>query len=66
MGEQIDDTLLHEIALVGSPEDMPRLCRERYAGRLDRVSSYYPWPGDDPDRLREILAGFAEETEEDR
>lgn len=66
MGEQIDDTLLHEIALVGSPEDMPRLCRERYAGRLDRVSSYYPWPGDDPDRLQEILAGFAEETEEDR
>ncbi|GAA2334926.1 TIGR03617 family F420-dependent LLM class oxidoreductase [Dactylosporangium salmoneum] len=59
MGGLIDDRLLEHIALVGTPEDMPRLCRERYAGRLDRVSSYYGWPSGDPDRLRSILADFA-------
>lgn len=61
MGDLVDDTLLGQIALVGTPEDMPRLCRERYAGRLDRVSSYFGWPSGDPDRLRGILAGFAEQ-----
>ncbi len=58
MGTLIDDPLLHHIALVGTPEDMPRLAHERFDGRLDRISSYYPWPVEDPDRLRDILAAF--------
>ena len=58
MGGLIDDELLHHIALVGTPEEMPRLARERFGGRLDRVSSYYSWPIDDPDRLQQILAAF--------
>lgn len=58
MGDLVDDALLHHIALVGSPEDMPALARERFGGRLDRISSYYPWPVDDPDRLGGILAAF--------
>ncbi|MDP3968727.1 MAG: TIGR03617 family F420-dependent LLM class oxidoreductase [Nocardioides sp.] len=62
MGDLVDDTLLNHIALVGAPEDMPRLCRERFAGRLDRVSSYFAWPGDDPDRVRSILNGFTEQS----
>lgn len=62
MGDRIEDDLLHEIALVGRPEDMPRLCHERFGGRLDRVSSYFAWPSEDPDRLRDILVGFASGT----
>jgi probable F420-dependent oxidoreductase len=62
MGERVDDTLLHHIALVGTPEEMPALARERFGGRLDRVSSYYPWPVEDPDRLAEILAAFREDA----
>jgi len=61
MGDLIDDTLLHEIALVGTPEQMPELARKRFSGRLDRVSSYYDWPVEDPDRLRDILAAFDDE-----
>ncbi|MEQ9163093.1 MAG: LLM class flavin-dependent oxidoreductase, partial [Ilumatobacter fluminis] len=58
MSGLIDDDLLHHLAFVGRPEDMPALVRERFDGRLDRVSSYFGWPVDDPDRLGEILAGF--------
>ncbi|MEO9321972.1 TIGR03617 family F420-dependent LLM class oxidoreductase [Nocardioides sp. C4-1] len=60
MGGLVDDTLLGEIAIIGSPEDMPRLAHERFGGRLDRISSYYDWPVDDPDRLRAVLAAFHE------
>jgi probable F420-dependent oxidoreductase len=59
MGGLIDDTLLHHIALVGRPEDMPKLAKERFGGRLDRVSSYYEWPVSDRDRLQQILKDFA-------
>ena len=59
MGGLIDDTLLHHIALVGRPDDMPRLAKEQFGGRLDRISSYYEWPVSDPDRLRQILNDFA-------
>ncbi|HEX7308524.1 TIGR03617 family F420-dependent LLM class oxidoreductase [Lentzea sp.] len=60
MGDLIDDRILGEIALVGTPEEMPALCRNRFGGRVDRVSSYFGWPVEDPDRLRDILAAFAE------
>lgn len=60
MGDLVDDTLLGEIALVGTPEEMPVLAKERFGGRLDRLSSYFDWPVDDPDRLREILDAFAD------
>lgn len=65
MGELIDDTLLNEIALVGRPEEMPALCRKRFGGRVDRVSSYYGWPVEDPDRLQQILSAFADDTTEE-
>jgi probable F420-dependent oxidoreductase len=58
MGELIDDGLLGHIALSGIPEEMPQLVRARFGGRLDRVSSYFGWPVEDPDRLGEILAAF--------
>ncbi|MFD5826261.1 TIGR03617 family F420-dependent LLM class oxidoreductase [Lentzea sp. NPDC060358] len=62
MGDLIDDRVLGEIALIGAPEDMPALCRKRFDGRVDRVSSYFGWPVEDPDRLREILAAFGDPT----
>jgi probable F420-dependent oxidoreductase len=58
MGQLVDDTLLGEIALVGTPEEMPALARARFDGRLDRLSSYFDWPAMDPDRLSDILAAF--------
>lgn len=64
MGDLIDERLFNEIALVGTPEQMPGLCRERFGGRIDRVSSYFGWPAEDPDRLHAILAAFADPVPE--
>lgn len=58
MAALVTDELVECFALTGAPEDMPRLVRERWSGRVDRVSSYYGWPVDDPDRLRAIVAAF--------
>ena len=58
MGTLIDDTLLHHLALVGTPEEMPRLVHGRFGDRLDRVSSYYGWSIEDPERLAAIIAAF--------
>ncbi|WP_439590955.1 TIGR03617 family F420-dependent LLM class oxidoreductase [Microbacterium sp.] len=58
MADLIDQDLFDAIALTGSPDEMPELCRARFGGRVDRVSSYYGWPVDDRDRLHEILARF--------
>lgn len=54
----IDQDLFDAIAITGTPEEIPELCRARFAGRVDRVSSYFGWPVDDRDRLGEILARF--------
>lgn len=58
MATLIDDTILNSIAVVGSPEDMPRLTKEKFGDRFDRVSSYYGWPFQDPDRMRDIVRAF--------
>lgn len=58
MGGLLDDTFIDAMILEGRPEDMPRLTYERFGTRLDRTSSYFGWPIDDPDRLRDILAAF--------
>ncbi|MGX1703140.1 TIGR03617 family F420-dependent LLM class oxidoreductase [Microbacterium sp. NPDC055357] len=62
MADLIDEPLLDAIALTGTPDEMPDLCRARFGGRVDRISSYYGWPVDDPDRLREILSRFHDDT----
>jgi probable F420-dependent oxidoreductase len=61
MGELVDQKLFDSIALSGTPEDMPALAKQRFSGRLDRVSSYFGWPVEDPERLSDILRGFGEE-----
>lgn len=63
MGDLIDQRLFDEIALTGTPEEMPALCKARFGGRADRVSSYYGWPTDDADRLRAILSAFADDND---
>lgn len=60
MGALIDDELYGEIVLEGAPEDMAHLAHARFGGRLDRVSSYFGWPTDDPDRIGAIIAAFHE------
>lgn len=65
MGDLIDDTLLGEIALIGTPEEIPELARKRFGGRLDRVSSYFGWPVEDPERLHDILAAFDDQPTTD-
>lgn len=65
MAGLIDQPLFDAIALTGTPEEMPNLCLSRFGGRVDRVSSYFGWPVDDPDRLREILSRFHTDTTEE-
>lgn len=59
MTELIDDDVMGFFSVEGKPEDMPTLVHERYGSRVDRVSSYFGWPFQDPDRMKEIAARFA-------
>ena len=58
MGDLIDEELFGAVALVGHPEQMPDLVRARYGGLIDRASSYFGWPIEDPERLRAIIKAF--------
>jgi probable F420-dependent oxidoreductase len=55
MGELIDDEILDAFAVVGEPEDLPRLLQERYGDLLDRLSFYAPYKSD-PDRWAGVVA----------
>ena len=57
MGELIDDEILNTFAVVGEPEDLPRLLRERYGDLLDRLSFYAPYKSD-PDRWAGVVAAL--------
>jgi probable F420-dependent oxidoreductase len=57
MGRRIDDQVLAAFAVVGAPEDLPRLIKQRYGDLIDRVSFYAPYRTD-PDRWGAVLAGF--------
>jgi probable F420-dependent oxidoreductase len=58
LGALIDDQVLGEFALIGTPEEMPGLVHARYGGKLDRTSSYLGWPELEPDRLKAIIEAF--------
>jgi hypothetical protein len=58
MALAIDDTLLDAMVLTGKPEEIPALVYKRFGARFDRVSSYYGWTIDDPDRMADIVAAF--------
>jgi probable F420-dependent oxidoreductase len=57
MGELIDDDVLAEFAVVGEPEEIPKLMLARYGDVLDRLSFYAPYRTD-RERWSGILAGF--------
>jgi probable F420-dependent oxidoreductase len=57
MGELITDDILAAFAIVGEPEDVPRLMLERYGDLVDRLSFYAPYRSD-PDRWGKVLEGF--------
>ena len=58
MATQISDEVLDQLIVSGKPEDMPRLVGQRFGSRFDRVSSYFGWPIDDPERMRGIVQAF--------
>ena len=57
MGELIDDDILHAFAVVCEPEDVPSQILGRVGDVVDRVSFYAPYASD-PERWRNVLAGF--------
>lgn len=58
MATQISDDILDQLVVSGKPEEMPGLVGQRFGSRFDRVSSYFGWPIDDPDRMRGIVQAF--------
>lgn len=58
MGHEISDDVLDQLIVSGRPEEMPRLVGQRFGTRFDRVSSYFGWPIEDPERMREIVQAF--------
>jgi hypothetical protein len=46
MGDLIDDDLLGAFAVVGPPDEVPGLLRERLDGVVDRLSFYAPYEAD--------------------
>lgn len=56
MGALITDEMLHEFAVVGSPDEVATGVRERFAGLVTRLSFYAPYPVSD-DTWAELLAG---------
>jgi probable F420-dependent oxidoreductase len=57
MGELVDDEVLETFAVVGEPEEIPKLLLERYGDLVDRLSFYAPYRND-PERWKAVLAGF--------
>jgi len=59
MGDLITDEILDAFAIVAEPEDIPKAMLARYGDIVDRLSFYAPYRSD-PDRWRQVLAGFRE------
>jgi probable F420-dependent oxidoreductase len=57
MGERITDDMLDAFAVVGAPEEIPKLILARYGDIVDRVLFYAPYRSD-PERWARILADF--------
>src|SRR5947207_999304 len=57
MGDLITDDMVETFAVVGEPEEIPKLVLARYGDMLDRVNFYAPYKSD-PERWSKILAGF--------
>jgi hypothetical protein len=58
MAGLIDNEMVATFAVVGPPDKIPALVMARFGGVVDRVSFYAPYKAD-PERWKEVLAGFA-------
>ena len=58
MTELVDDRVLGFFSVEGKPEDMPALVHARYGSRIHRVSSYFGWPFEDPERMKDLAKRF--------
>jgi probable F420-dependent oxidoreductase len=59
MGDLITDEILETFAVVAAPEDVPKAMIARYGGVVDRLQFYAPYRSD-PERWKQVLAGFRE------
>lgn len=50
MWREVPDEILHAIAVVAPPDELPYAVRERYDGLLDRVGYYFPFDPSDESR----------------
>jgi probable F420-dependent oxidoreductase len=50
MWRDVPDEILHEMAVVAPPDELPYKVRERYTGLLDRVGYYFPFKPEDETR----------------
>ncbi|MFQ3646151.1 MAG: TIGR03617 family F420-dependent LLM class oxidoreductase [Anaerolineae bacterium] len=50
MHREVPDDILHEIAVVAPPDELPYKVRERYAGLLHRVGYYFPFKPEEETR----------------
>lgn len=50
MWKEVPDEILHAIAVVAPPDELPYKLRERYDGLLDRVGYYFPFKPEDETR----------------
>ena len=55
MGDLVDDEILETFAVVGEPEEIPKLLLERYGDVVDRLSFYAPYHSD-PERWKQVLS----------
>lgn len=62
MWREVPDNILHEIAVVASPDELPYKLRERYNGLLDRAGYYFPFNPDD--ESRQIIWDYASKAME--
>jgi len=57
MGALITDEIVGTFAVIGEPEEIPKLILDRYGDVIDRVTFYTPYKSD-PERWQNVLAGF--------
>jgi probable F420-dependent oxidoreductase len=57
MWREVPDEILHEIAVVAPPDELPYKVREKYDNLLDRVGYYFPFQPED--QARKIVWNYA-------
>jgi hypothetical protein len=60
MANLMTDDVLDHFAMRGTLEELPDQIASRFAGRADRVGSYYPLPDYEPDRISAFISTVRE------